>query len=409
MGEFVEIWENSSLDARVYDADVPPPSFDTKTLASLDTLIEASYHAASAGDVDAAAALLYTYVYRGPSALLTSILGRHEVALNALTQFFPFRDLSLDPRTTSPASRRWIMHEAAVCLHVLGRLDQAAAMASRAARAALAMDDKHSAAITYHNLAETYLANGALRSCRAVADTALGLAMESGEQEDVLVASTVLGRLADLTGQSEAAAVAYKRALRIAAADTPFPILYSRSGVRHAEYLCNAGQPAEALRIAQENYAFCAERGWQSDVALILAQISTIPSTLPEVQLEQYSSDAVDLARSLGHKVVLTDALIARGWFMNQRQGPRDAIFAASEALAIAQSSVLRLAEVDSRIQLAVARAALGDGVNAQAEAYLAAELAGELGYVRGRRAVEDETRRWSGGTTGQEPDAPAE
>jgi hypothetical protein len=390
--ESVEIWENSSLDARAYDDG----GEDSPTRPeAISNIIEASYHAVSAGDVDAGAVLLYEHAYEGPKARLTSVLGSYEVALNALLQFYPFRDLSLDPRTNSPGSRRWIMHETALCLHVLGRLRQSAEMANRAATAALAAGDEHNAAITYHNLAETYLANGALSSCRTVADAALNLALRSGNQEDILVANTIVGRLGDLTEQSEIAEGAYAQALQIAADATPFPMLYSLSGVRYAEHLLIFGRVEDALRVAQANLAFCESRGWQADAASILAQITTIPSDLTMDELEQRSNDATDLARFVGHKVVLTDALLARARFKSHQQSLRDGMLAASEALTIAQGHDLRLAEVDSRILLAAAYAGLNDPVNARAEAQLSSELAGQLGYGRGYTLIETMKRGW--------------
>jgi hypothetical protein len=391
--ESVEAWENSSLDARVYEGgDRDKPSTPPKVLSNM---IEASYHAVSAGDVDAGAALLYRYVYEGPRALLTSVLGGYEVALDALLQFYPFRDLSIDPRTTNPDARRWIMHETALSLHVLGRMSQSAVMANRAATAALAAGDEHNASTTYHNLAETYLANGALNSCREVADAALNLALRSGNQEDVLVANTILGRLDDLTEMSEMADLAYARALQIASDATPFPILYSLSGVRYAEHLRISGRSQDALRVAEANLAFCESRGWQSDVASTLAQITTIPSHFSADELEQRSSDAISLARSIGHKAVLAESLLARARLKNHQKLPHDALLAAGEALTISQSYELRLAEVDSRLLLAATYASLGDTVDARAEAYLCRELAEQLDYRHGSALVEALERDW--------------
>src|ERR1700760_2293577 len=75
--------------------------------------IEAVHHACAAGDFDAAAALLYNRVYRGPEAYFAYVLGGYETTLDTLTDFYPLRDLSLDPRPVNLQARRWILHETA--------------------------------------------------------------------------------------------------------------------------------------------------------------------------------------------------------------------------------------------------------------------------------------------------------
>jgi hypothetical protein len=146
-------------------------------------MIEVVHHACGGEDLDAAAAVLYNRVYHGPDAYFTHILGGWETMLDTLTGFYPFRDLSLDPRMEDPAARRRILHETAACLHVLGRLRLASELGGRAVTAAVEAGDRHNAAISYHNLAESHLAAGALASCRAVATEAPRLAVDAGGQD----------------------------------------------------------------------------------------------------------------------------------------------------------------------------------------------------------------------------------
>lgn len=384
-GEQTAAWENSALDARLMLDDRLGP-LD----AQVTPLIEATYHAAAAGDFDAAAAILHNRLYLGARAQLTSVLGRYEAALDLLRQFYPMRDVTLDPHTADPHSRRWLMHETAVCLHSLGELDQATALASRAATAAMMMGDPHNAAISYHNLAETYLAVGALASCRAGADTALRLSEQSGDREDALVAHTLAGYVGDLTDDIDEAGRSYEAALRIAVEDTSVPMLYSLSGIRYAAHLYYAGDPVEAYRVALANLDFSREQGWTSDVALVLSQLTVIPSHAAPGDLRSRSEESVDLARSAGSKHVLAEVLLAQAQYANARDAPPAAMVAAGETMTIAQSYGLRRIEVDARTQLARAYAAQGDVTNARAEAYLARSLAHGLGYRRGRRSAEE-------------------
>jgi hypothetical protein len=380
-------WENSALDARIYLSD---HDYSPTPAAQLTPLIEATFHAASAGDFDAAAAILYNRLYLGPRAQLTNTLGHNEVALDLLRHFFPRQDLTLDPRTSDARSRRWLMHETAACLHAVGRLDESTSLAGRAAMAAMAMGDPHNAAVTYHNLAETLLARGALGSCRSTAEAALTLAAQSGNQEDALVAYTILGYLGDLTDQPEPAGDAYDAALRIAVEDTSVPMLYSLSGVRYARHLLAADRPAESLHASQANLTFCREQGWTSDVALVLALLTVTPSDLPEAELERFSQETADLARSSGNKQVLAEVLLAQANYRAASGQYPAAVVAADEAMMIAQSYGLRLAEVDARLLLSAVHSGQGNATNGTAEAYLARDLARELGYVRAHRRADE-------------------
>ncbi|GAA0909031.1 hypothetical protein [Virgisporangium aurantiacum] len=386
-GEHTAAWGNSALDARLMHASDGPRM---ALAAKVTQLIEATYHAASAGDFDAAAAILHNQLYRGPRAELTSVLGRYEAALDLLRQFYPLRDVTLDPRTGDPQSRRWLMHETAVCLHALGEMEQATALAFRAANAAMVVGDPHNAAITYHNLAETHLATGALASCLASADTALRLSGQSGDREDALVAYTLTGYVSDLTDDRVGARRSYEAALRIAVEETSVPMLYSLSGIRYALHLLYTGHLAEAFRVSLANLDFCREQGWTSDVALVLSQLTVIPSDVVPHEVRRWSEESVDMARSAGSKQVLSEVLLAQAQYANAQDMPSAALVAASEAMTIAQSYGLRRMETDARVCLASAYAAQGNMTNARAEAHLARDLAGGLGYSRAHDVAEN-------------------
>jgi tetratricopeptide (TPR) repeat protein len=354
-------------------------------------MIEAVYHACAAEDFDAAAAVLYNRVYRGPNAYFTHVLGGWETMLDTLTGFYPFRDLSLDPRVEDPSARRWILHETATCLHVLGRLQLASELAGRAAAAAVDVGDRHNAAISYHNLAESYLATGALASCRAVAAAALRLAVDAGEMEDELVACTILGRLDDLAEQHEQATEKFVRALEIAVAHTSVPLLYSLSGIRYADHLTASGRQEEALSTVRANLEFCREQGWQSDVALSLAQLATIASMSPEAMTQ--ADEAVRISRTIGAKQTLAETLLARALLALRTDALDMARTDLSEALTHVQLTGYRLLEIDARTMLGMVRQKQGELTAATAEAELAKQLSRELDYERGYRRAEQVLR----------------
>lgn len=345
-------------------------------------MIEVVHHACGSEDFDAAAAVLYNRVYHGPDSYYTHILGGWETMLDTLTGFYPFRDLSLDPRIGDPAARRWILHETAACLHVLGRLRLASELGGRAVTGAVEAGDRHNAAISYHNLAESHLAAGALASCRAVATEALRLAVDARMAEDELVACTILGHLDDLAQRHDRAATRYARALEIALTETSVPLLYSLSGVRYAEHLFAIGQRDEALAVVLANLEFCRSQGWQSDIALSLAQLAGLSLTSSEAF--PHAEEAVRMSRTIGAKQVLAETLLARARLAVQADALDDARTDLSEALGHVQSAGYRLLEVDTRAMLALVRHRQGESAAATAEAQLAERLGHELEYVAG-------------------------
>lgn len=346
-------------------------------------MIEAVHHACAAGDLDAAAAMLYNHIYHGPNAYFTHVLGAYDAMLSTLTDFYPLRELTLDPNLDNPSARRWILHETAACLQVLGRLSLAAELGARAAAAAIGAGDLHNAAITYHNLAETRLAAGALASCREVTLEAQRIAIQAEELEDQLVAWTLLGCLNDLAEQHNHAAENFRSALEIAVAHTSVPLLYSLSGVRYATHLAAIGHVDEAVAVAQSNLEFCLEQGWQSDAALCLAQLAAIGSDHIAEALRR-ADDAVRMARTIGAKHTLAVALLSRAELAVRSDRPHGARDDLTEVLAIAQQAGYRILEADARIALSVVRRAQREIVAARAEAELAEQLSRQLGYVHG-------------------------
>jgi tetratricopeptide (TPR) repeat protein len=352
-------------------------------------MIEAIHHATQAGDFDAAAAMLYRHVYGGPGAHFTRVLGSYELMLDTLTGFYPLGDLTLDPRLSDPGARRWILHETAVCAFVLCRLPVAAELGARAADAAIAEGDLHNAALSYHNLAETHLAAGALASCRAVTIEAAQLAIDAAEMEDQLVAHTLLGTLDDLACRYEEASRHFDRAIEIAIEHTTVPLLYSLSGIRYADHLAAVGRVDEAVDVTRSNLEFCRQQGWQSDVALCLAQLTGVGSQSSAEQLSR-ADEAVRTARTIGAKFVLAETLLRRAELAVPAERVQAAYTDLTEVLGTALSAGFRLLEVDARTALAVVRRAMGEPAAARAEVELAAQLGDELEYERGARRARD-------------------
>lgn len=385
--------EVSPASASGGPGDRPP------TLADLSPFVEAVYHGCRAGDHQAAAALLYNEIYRGPEGLLTRALGAFDTALGLLLGFFPSQELAADPTVPDAATRRWLLHETGTCLHILGRPREGAALLARARALALSSGDRHNAAISSHNLCEAYLVLGALSDCADAARDALDLATQSGEHEDELVAHTLLATVADLFADAEEARRHFEAALALAVRWTPEPILYSLSGVRYAEFLIRSGQLEAAKQATENNLRFCLAQRWQSDVGdcrVLLGELAARNGD--DKGAAQHFDAAVDVARLSARREAQAKAMLARGRWRTDKGDVGPARADLSEALQAAQASEHRITEADVRIALGRLHLREPGGVGAaRGEAERALVQSEEMGYSRGSaaaRAVLDDLRR---------------
>lgn len=346
--------------------------------------LEVVHHACIAGDFDFAAAVLYNRVYRGPRAAILRERGEYETALAALEEFYPFRGFDGEPRAQHPSARRWILHETASCLHVVGRLGEARKVGNRAAVAGLSAGEYHAAAISFQNLAETHLAAGDLVACEEASRHSMELAVRVGEREDELVASTLLGAVLNAKVAMDEAAHWFERALTIAREDTPVPILYSLSGVRYAGHLYDRGEVGAALFAARENADFCAAQRWVADLALARSQVARWVGGAKGVVT---SAEALRVAKTAGNRLVLAEVLADRGSLLEKAElGSGLAVLA--QALDISTETGFRALEARVRVDRAQTQLTLGNRSLALIEATLASELGQELGLLRINRAA---------------------
>jgi tetratricopeptide (TPR) repeat protein len=359
------------------------------TLETLAPLIEASHHACAAGDYDAAIRLVYLRIYGGPRGLLTKHLGGYETAVRLLTDFFPLGDSAAEPAVEDRAARRWILHELGTCLHAVGRARDAAALLQRAKSVAKETGDLHSTAISCHNLAEVFLALGNLAACRDVANEALGIATSQGEREDELVARTLRGTVAHLSGESPCAQDEFARALLLAKEHTDVPFLYSLSGIRFAEHLRRTRRERQAKEATETNLRFSAAQGWDADVAecrILLGELAADEGD--EDGAMEHVGAALAAARGASRKETLIRALLAHGRLLARRGELQPARWALDEALEHATAAEYRLAEADVRVALARLMHLAGERDNqfGRAEAERAQQLSVDLGYHWGRQ-----------------------
>jgi tetratricopeptide (TPR) repeat protein len=356
------------------------------SLESLAPVVEAVHHACASAALEEACDLIHQRLYVGSRGLITRELNAYETVLSCFADLFPEGRLRREPLVRDASSRGWVLHEAATCLQLLGRLREASAMLRRAMQAFKAIGRWHDAAVSCQNMGELHLSLGALPAMAEVVREAYTLAERAEDQEDVLVAATLEGALAHLRGEDAQAAAAFGRALQIAREHTPVPALYSSSGIRYAEHLRRRGDTAAARRVHEVNLEISRAADWRADEAGCLVGLGDLALDAGALgEAGRRYEEAFHIARGITRRDVLITALLAR-CRLGMSGGRAAAVRADLEqALSMAVSGGYRLAEVDARLCMARLYQGLGDGPAAWDELSRAEETAIELGYHWGQ------------------------
>ncbi|MCP2341390.1 trypsin-like peptidase domain-containing protein [Actinomadura rupiterrae] len=367
--------------ARYYLDNAGSPG-DRPRLEDLLPVVEAVHHWTRSGDTARACDVLYDRLYLGERGLITRELNAYETVLALLLDFFPDGRLRAEPSAPDPETRSWILHETATALQLLGRMRDAAVVTRRAIQEFRDRGLWHDAAVSSQNMAELHFMLGALPACPAIIDEALELARLAGDREDELVAHTLRGTLAHLTGDHGAAGDAFAAALGIAAAFTPLPVLYSTSGIKYADHLRRNGRPDEARKVTLANLRVCSAAGWQADEAHCHVGLGDLEldAGRPEAALAEYET-AVRIAQRTTRRDVLIDALTgqARCSIVDERVEAAEADLA--QALSLCLVGGYRLAEIDVRIAYASLWQRMGNEELAWEEATRAEQMSIEVGY----------------------------
>jgi len=393
---YPEAWRQLHAEAKRYYLDNMPDLPDRPSLEDLAPAIEAVHHACRSGAYDEACELVNDHLYQHDRGLITRELNAYEATLSILLDFFPQQEIRHDPSVTDADSRGWILHEAATCLQLLGRLRESAAVTRRAMHEFRDRSRWHDAAVSCQNMTELYLSLGALPGCAALIEEAFTLAELGGDREDELVAETLRGALAHFEGRHDEAEAAFAAALRLARDFTPIPALYSSSGIRYAEHLRRSGQHAEALKVTRTNLRICRTAGWRADEGRCHVTVGDLALDTDDVDDAVAAYDeAIRIAHGITRRDVYIQALLGHARWASHTGRPDVALSDLEHAASLATLGGYRLAEIDAQVTLAQTHHAIGDldatwQVAAQAE-----QMSMEIGYHWGKvdaRSVMDRT-----------------
>lgn len=354
------------------------PDRDAPTLEDLQPLYQAVAHGCLAGLQQAAREKVYRdRILRGTGSdgfYSVHKLGAFGSDLGAVACFFesPWRRVS--PALSEPA-QAWLLNEAAIRLHALGRLTEALEPMRVSGEMDVKVEAWKGAAISYSNLSGLELTLGEVAAAVADAARSVTHADRSGDTFQRMSKRTTHADALHQAGRRDEAEVLFREAGRIQVERRPaYPLLYSLWGFRYCDLLLATAERAawrtvlpasagvggeglaEACRIVSERAAKVFE--WRIpddsllDIALdhlSLGRAALYEAILTAADVGRARSDverAVAGLRRAGINDYLVRGLLTRAWLrhlLSLRSGPDSAQADLDEAWDIAERGPMRL------------------------------------------------------------------
>jgi len=361
---------------------------DSPSLEELSPLIEAVHHTCHHGSYDEAYTIHRKRIRQITKFYITKRLGAWATELEIMREFFPQGDISGETVTIGTGSKSWILNEVGICLGNSGQGDRAEELYQRGLMIDLDSQDWTNATISYINLSEIYSLQCKLHQSAEAADDALKLARR--EQNEFLECESLSHKanILNLSGEMAEAGSAFRKAEELQKEiDSSILYLYSQRGIQHADNLNHMGDVDYARKVTEANLEICERNRWPDDISRchrVLGDICT--NSGQEGEAAKHYRESMDMARSISNKLVLIEALLARGRWEARRQHDQDAAFSdLNEALEYARAGGYRIYEADIRVALAWAHLAAGNEKSAREEAEYAWHMSEEMSYHWGK------------------------
>jgi len=377
------------------------------TLDELKPLIEVVHHACRAGAYDEAYQICRDRIYQLKKRVLVGQLGDWETAYSLMLEFFPSSDISQEPQVSKPNDKSWILNEIGLCLMSMGRLREAVPLFER-------KNELYEKTGTgYRNLANLYVALGALDRSRESAAQALHLARRAENTRAERSSLCYQAWAIHLSGDLQTATLVFAEAeLLEHKINQDYRYLYSSRGNGHADHLRRAGQSDYARRVTQANLDGGVKRHqWPKDKSTCHRVLGDLDSDSGNhISARENYETALKITRSVLHRKWLIGALLARGrWtakyvdilvkVLNFR---KDDLVAQSfndlnEALGYCVESGYRIYEADVRVALGWAYLANDEKQKAKESVERALQMSNEMGYHWGKVDTEEVLKAISG------------
>ncbi len=361
---------------------------DSPSLEELSPSIEAVHHACQHGSYDEAYKIHKEQIRQRKIFYVTRKLIAMETELEIMREFFPHGDTSGEPQVTSMHLKGWILNEIGFCLGYTGQGEQAEEFYQRSLKIPLSSQDWNNASRVYQNLSELYWLQGKLHKSVQAADDALELARRA---QNTFYECTSLAYKAyslHLLGEMAEADRAFREAEKLEQKKDPSKLyLYSNLGIRHADFLNREEKVDYARNVTEANLLICQEYRVLYDMSRCHRVLGDIYAYSGQYdKAAEHYRDALDIARGKSVKLLLMEALLARGQWEARRLCDPDAAFRdLNEALEYARVGGYRIYEVDIRVALAWANLAAANKKSAKEEAAYAHQMSNSMSYYWGK------------------------
>lgn len=206
-----------------------------------------------------------------------------------------------------------------------------------------------------------------------------------------------------LLGEVAEAGGTFREAEELEKEEFSIKYLVSLRGILHTNFLNRIGEVDYARKVAEANLKICEQNSWPDDISRCHQVLGDLyANSGQDIEAAKHYRDALDISRSISHKLVLMEALLAKGrWEARWLLDPDAAFSDLNESLEYARAGGYRICEADIRVALAWAHLAAGNKRSAQEEAEYARHMSEEMSYHWGKVDADEVLSALKGGGAG--------
>lgn len=330
---------------------------------------------------------------------LTYRLSAWNTNLSLIEEFFPQKNLELDPYLSDLEIKVYLINEAALSMRMLGRPKEAQSL-YRKAIVTCNLQNKSSLknkfftknklahmSCIYHNLTDLQIVLGQINDAIASSQEATRLMRKSKRtvhniwQEHNSIAYCAYALF--LAGDIQAASVEFERANKLQRTiDPSVKYLYNTRGVFYADLLLAQGKIKEAIEVTTENFRICNITNRVDATNYCLRSFASIHRSLQEFEkAQEYALQVISGARKTGMLETEIQGLLELARIKSDTKKYEVAIQHASNVLKLTSFTGFKLYEPDAEVVLAKVYMALGEINKAKEFANSAYKKASEMHY----------------------------
>lgn len=357
---------------------------DRPSLEDLAPLIEAVHHACLCGDSEEAYNICWGRICKGDKYYIMHQLGAWETMLEIMQDFFPGGDISQEPIVGILHIKSRILSTLGICLDSTGQGFLAEGFYQQALDISIGSENWANASVEYINLSDFYLTKGDIAKGLQASSEILKMARLARRIDYECISLAYMAWANNLRGDLKIAGQMFSESEKlINDRNGPNLFLNRQMGIHQADYLRRIGESNYSYKVTEANLTFCKDNKWPMQISSCHRVLGDLfADARKEEEASENYSQALDIARSISHRLVLVEALLARGrWYARSIRDSEAALGDLTEAFEYARAGGYRLYEADIRIALAWTYLVAGSDNRARDEAAYALQMSQNMGY----------------------------